>query len=313
MDSVIHKKYNAIASSENVEELIREYPALWEDVNDGISDVLKTGVTDNLVAYMHSLDSSWKLWELKISRSRNDPGLIGRAVPALIKFKMTKFALDKLYLSMSTGETSGKIKFGFLNGYILNKLLFAHGLVRKPVNHGIFKVVWPFITQKKILMPLVSRKGIYCFYTKRFVTHLAGMIGERPCLEVGAGDGSLSLFLKERGVDITATDDYSWEKSIDYGTHVERLDAGKALEKYGPEVVICSWPPPGNRFESRIFEKRSVQLYIAIGSRHAFASGNRRVYGEQKFFSMASANGLSLLILPVENSNEVLLFTRQPF
>jgi len=305
------KKFNAIASSENMEKIIRDYPSLWDEVNAGIMDVLASGRKEGLVDYMHSLDSSWKSWEAKIARSKNDPGLIGKAVPALIKFKMSKYALDKLFLAVSTGGPSGKIRFSFLNGFILNRLLFAHDLVRKPVNHHLFRLVWPFITQKKILMPLVSRRGIYCFYTKKFVARLTGIIGERPCLEVAAGDGALSVFLKGSGVGITATDDYSWGKSVAYPGQVEKLDAARALKKYHPEVVLCSWPPPVNRFEARIFETPSVQHYIVIGSRHRFASGNRRAYEEQKNFTMAPAPDLSSLILPGENDNEVLIFSRK--
>jgi hypothetical protein len=38
------------------------------------------------------------------------------------------------------------------------------------------------------------------------------LIGERECLEIAAGDGTLARFLEAEGVRITATDDHSWRR-----------------------------------------------------------------------------------------------------
>ena len=58
-------------------------------------------------------------------------------------------------------------------------------------------------------MPLVQPKGIYCFYSKPLIQDLAALIGQRSCIEIAAGDGTLSRFLAAKGVDLTATDDHS--------------------------------------------------------------------------------------------------------
>ena len=48
-------------------------------------------------------------------------------------------------------------------------------------------------------MPLVQPQGIYCFFSGAFVRELAKLIGDRPALEIAAGDGTLSRFLAARG------------------------------------------------------------------------------------------------------------------
>lgn len=64
---------------------------------------------------------------------------------------------------------------------------------------------------KKIVMPLFSKKGIYCFYSKELITELKKIIGVKPCLEIAAGNGVLTTFLNQYGVQLIATDDFSWK------------------------------------------------------------------------------------------------------
>jgi hypothetical protein len=119
------------------------------------------------------------------------------------------------------------------------------------------------------------------------------LIGARPTLEVAAGDGTLTRLLKARGVDVRATDDHSWAHAIQYPGSVEKLPVSPSLIKYKPRVVICSWPPPNNSFERAIFSFPTVELYIVIGSRHSFATGNWKDYGLQKYFHWAQDASLS--------------------
>ena len=303
--------YNRITATRDVEGIIREYPSRWEKVNAEILAVLKTGKLENLAIFMNTAKAAWSGWKEKIDASRNNPAVIEGAIPVLIRLKMVQFALEKLYISAASGQTSGKVRFNFINGYILQKLLFKRDFFRKPVNLTLFRIVWPFITQKKILMPLVARRGIYCFFSRPFVRGIARLIGDSACLEAGAGDGALAGFLSREGVTIRATDDYSWSAYVRYGKNVEKIKIKEALKRYRPETVICSWPPPLNDFERHIFDAPSVRRYIVVGSRHRFASGNREVYEGQKNFTMTRNDRLAGLILPKENDNEVLVFERK--
>jgi len=214
-------------------------------------------------------------------------------------------------ISLASGVENGKVRFNFLNGFIAQKLLFSQGLERKPVSMLWFKLFWPLIWQKRLLMPLVQPEGIYCFYSSDLISGLVGLIGPRKCCEIAAGDGTLSRFLMDKGVNITATDDYSWEHSVKYPDWVVKREAKEALSMDRPEVVICSWPPANNIFEKQIFKTRSVQMYIVIGSRHQIAAGNWDEYGSQTNFVCEEDKNLSRLVLPPELDSAVYVFRRK--
>lgn len=91
------------------------------------------------------------------------------------------------------------------------------------------------------------KKGMYALVTWSWVIPFAKWIGDRKCLEVMAGRGWLSLALQSLGVNIIATDDYSWIRERNWDepvTEVEELDAINAVEKYGKDIdlLIISWP-----------------------------------------------------------------------
>lgn len=138
------------------------------------------------------------------------------------------------------------------------------------------------------------------------------MIGNRSCLEIAAGDGTLSRFLGEEGVNIIATDDHSWTHAIDYPDDVKNMGAKQALQQYQPQVVVCSWPPPGNNFERQIFSTKTVELYLVIGSRYKFASGNWQDYASQGAFDYVIDPKLSGLVIPPELESAVLVFRKKP-
>jgi len=233
-------------------------------------------------------------------------------VRASVRQRMAALAIERYSLAIATGKTTGKVRFNLFNGWLAQRLLFRRGFERKPVSLGWFKLLWPFVWQKKLLMPLVERKGIYCFYSRPYVQQLAALLAGRSCLEIGAGDGTLTRFLQEQGVTITATDDYSWQDRISYPASVAQTEAGVALRHHAPEVVLCSWPPARNTFEREVFRTRSVALYIVVVSVHQFASGNWQDYEAQQDFVMERRPDLSRLLLPPELGCEVLLFRRRP-
>ncbi|GAA3390343.1 SAM-dependent methyltransferase [Cryptosporangium minutisporangium] len=230
---------------------------------------------------------------------------------AEIRQRMTAAAIRQLALSAATGIRSGRVRFGLVNGYVAQKLLFSRDLDRRPVSMRLFRLVWPLLWQRRLLMPLVGRKGIYCFYSRELLTELVRMAGGRPCLEIAAGDGTLARFLRDQGADVTATDDYSWKHAIDFPGDVERLDAAKALRRYQPAVVFCSWPPAGNGFEREVFATESVELYVVISSKHEYAAGDWASYRRQRSFDFAEDSTLSRLVLPPELDSAVYVFRRR--
>ncbi len=285
------------------DELCARYPGDWVVVQDEIAAIVRRGVPDELKRYLERLSS-------KADRSARQEDILAQ----FVRSRMAREAVRRLSLSVlaaDSGVTRGKLRFNWFNGFIAQRLLFARELQRKPVSLRWFRLLWPLVWQKKRLMPLVQPRGIYCFYTRDLVEELATTIGQRNCLEIGAGDGTLTRFLKARGVSVTATDSHGWSNSVTYPDWVVKLDACAALRKYRPEVVICSWPPAQNDFERCVFETDSVLLYIVIGSRHRFAFGNWDDYKKQKDFVMVEDERLAQLVLPPELESAVFVFQRK--
>lgn len=90
--------------------------------------------------------------------------------------------------------------------------------------------------------------GMWAIVDKKWTKHLAKYIGTATCLEVMSGAGWLAKALHDHGVDIIATDDYSWQdkqhRDMKVVYDVERLGGLEAVKHYGQrDVLIVSWPP----------------------------------------------------------------------
>jgi hypothetical protein len=290
---------------------MHRFPVDWEAVGSEVVAAMEDGRAETLAGLSRKARGEADLWKGRLRRSKGDAAAITAALPHLVRSRMTLLALEKCFLAAATGKTSGKIRFNLVNGYIVQKLLFSRHLTRKPASIIWFRLLWPFVTQKRYLMPLVQPRGIYCFYSGALILALAELIGGKSCLEIAAGDGTLARFLSEAGASIHATDDFSWSHSIEYPGSVEKLEARQALERCRPEAVICSWPPPGNGFERFVFTSPGVNLYIVIGSRYSFASGNWKTYDAQRAFEWRVDPRLSRMVLPPELDSAVLVFRRK--
>ncbi|MDZ4828422.1 MAG: SAM-dependent methyltransferase [Actinomycetota bacterium] len=287
-----------------LDELRAAYPAEWEAVEREIRQIVASGEFDALRTIVATVS---RPTASRRARSKQEQDAL---VSAEIRRQMAAAALRQHRVALATGVDDGKARFNLVNGWALQRLLFARALERKPVSMFWFRLIWPLVWQRRFLMALVQPKGIYCFYSKQLIEELAAIIGDASCLEIAAGDGTLSRFLADNGVRITATDDYSWKDRVTFPDTVTRQDARKALGARQPEVVICSWPPAGNAFERDVFKTRSVQLYIVISSRHEFSAGNWDAYRGQSTFEFTEDPALSRLVLPPELEPAVYVFRR---
>lgn len=95
---------------------------------------------------------------------------------------------------------------------------------------------------------------------------------EKPILilEVGAGNGKLTHFLREQfekkkieNIKIIATDSGEWKIKAHFP--VEILDYKEALKKYKPDIVISSWMPVYEDWTKDFRNCQSVKEYILIG------------------------------------------------
>lgn len=106
------------------------------------------------------------------------------------------------------------------------------------------------ITKEFALKEKFNYIGMFCFVSWKWINPFAEWIGERKVLEVMAGRGWLSHGLREKGIDVIATDDMSWHKELqfqkwnDLVTEVENLDAVESVRKYGKsiDILVMAWP-----------------------------------------------------------------------
>lgn len=285
-----------MAAGSSLAELRAAHPREWAVVERELTALVATQDRAALARYAQGVSA---------------PLPAGSDAGARIRRQMAVTAVRGEWLAAAAGVRRGRLRFGLLNGFVAQRLLFAHGLVRKPVALGLFRALWPLVWQRRRLLPLVQPKGIYCFYSGQLIDRLAALIDDRPCLEIAAGDGTLSRFLRDRGVTITATDDHSWKHAVTFPEDVIRQEAREALRVHAPAVVVCSWPPAGNRFEQHVFRVRSVQLYVVVASKHAFAAGNWDDYRAQEAFTMVEDEALGALVLPPELESAVYVFRRR--
>ena len=285
-------------------ELQQAYPAEWRVVQRELSAIVPRGDLEELKAYVRRLAAP-----PPPARGKRPVRGLDPSVAQEIRRQMAAAAIKQLSFSAATGVREGRVRFNLVNGWVAQKLLFQHGLRRKPVSMPLFRLLWPLVWQRRFLMPLVGPKGIYCFYSKPLIRKLAELIGDRRALEIAAGDGTLSRFLAEAGIDITPTDDYSW-RDVSFPKQVVRQDARDAVRSRKPAVVVCSWPPAGNDFEQAVFKTPSVELYIVVGSRHRFATGNWETYEQQSNFEFSEDEELARLVLPPELDAAVYVFRR---
>jgi hypothetical protein len=291
-------------------ELRAAYPDEWKHVEEHVASLVRGQDPDRLRAW---------LADAARPPGAARPGAVGRGharprkvvVSEVIRRHMTIEAVRQAALRVETGVTGSRLRLGLVNGWIMQRLLFERGLRRKAVSWPAFRLVWPLLTQRRRLMPLVMPQGVYCFYARPLLRGLARIVGDRPCLEIAAGDGTLSRLLAEYGVRVTATDDHSWDADVHYDDSVARLDAVSALAAHRPEVVICSWPPPGNTFERQVFATRSVQTYVVVTARNESVAGNWDAYRRQTAFELTQDARLGRYVLPPMVDGTVLVFRRR--
>lgn len=106
--------------------------------------------------------------------------------------------------------------------------------------------------------------GVFEFFTADYVDALASLL-DGKILEVGAGDGMLTQHLRDRGLNVVATDDKSWR----IPSTVEELSCRAALQKYEPSHVLASWMPDGDDWTKDMRATPSVQKIVLIGDTEA--------------------------------------------
>ena len=304
----VFKLLRFLETNPSLERLQERFPEDWAVAEKILAAAMKDRDKAKLDQLMKPLDGMDKKTKRQSAISKQEArDLQGR----LVRQRMTAVAIER-YLKGALNEGK-RDHFSWLDRFILRRLFFTSQYRRKLVSNAIFRVLWPMLRNPNMLMPLAESHGIYCFYSKSFISGLAEMIDGEPCLEIAAGDGALAGFLRKRGVKIVATDNQSWAGKVIYEADVEVRDAKGALDRYLPSTVICSWPPARNDFEQHVFNADSVRRYIMIGSRHKLTTGSWTTYAAQKNFTMRRDDRLGMLLLPVDFGGAVYIFERNTY
>lgn len=150
----------------------------------------------------------------------------------------------------------------------------------------------------------IVQNSCFCLLAYDWIRPLAKWIGKRKCLEIMCGSGALSKGLQDCGIDIQATDDFSWPHFKEPWTNIEKLSAVDAIKKYGRErdIVICSWPPMDSAAHDALLTMRQVNpsalmIYIGESNEGCTADDNFFAtirYVEDEFFYKAIENYKSI-------------------
>ena len=110
---------------------------------------------------------------------------------------------------------------------------------------------------KEKLSLFAFRHGIYQFPTLELMKILRGLIGQKSCIEIGAGIGVIGRHLAIKMTDSYQQSDPQYRKIyenmgtpvIKYPKDVEKLSYKDALKKYRPDCVLGCWVT--HRFDSK--------------------------------------------------------------
>jgi hypothetical protein len=122
--------------------------------------------------------------------------------------------------------------------------------------------------------------NIFQFYSTEFIDHIVETINKlapQSIVEVGAGDGFLSYFLRECGVDIVPTDDYS-RPHINRPERVEKIGHKDALRKYNPDLVVINWEEHLGRYSIDVLGYPSVKHLLWIGEDERGCTGSEELW-----------------------------------
>ena len=120
--------------------------------------------------------------------------------------------------------------------------------------------------------------AVYEILHENLVQSLANLLsGELLVLEVGAGNGLLSKFLRDAGVNAVATDNYSWK--MKRRAPVRRMRYNTAVDHYNPSCVVCCWMPYGADWTPAFRACPSVQRYVLIGEGSGGCCGSDETWG----------------------------------
>ena len=141
-----------------------------------------------------------------------------------------------------------------------------------PLSEEYFQARTYGFQKEFLLKEAYNSAGMYTFVSLRWIVPFAKWIGNRKVMEVMAGRGFLSKALREQGITVHASDNFSWPVRTwsETVTDVIEMDALEAVEKHGMEhdILIMGWPymdDTAYRIIKHLYEVNPKALVVYIG------------------------------------------------
>ncbi len=158
------------------------------------------------------------------------------------------------------------------------------------------------------------KRDVFHAFCYEFIEGLAAQIKALqvtgPIVEVAAGNGKLSYWLKKFGIPVIATDDYGtgWHSQPlkRNPLYVERLIHSEALRKYEPELVIGCWLPYKSSIALDVLDAPSVKSYIDIGEGKYGCTGSEQLWEREDLSSSLIKQAYPFRISRTHHSTAVL-------
>lgn len=291
--------------SSSLQSLSEAFPETWKAVMGDLNQRVKAKEIHTLGASRSHAVKALTSLDLVLKSQKTSE------LHNLVQAKMTILAIDQ-FADVLTGKVGIQAKL--TDKALMKFAIIPRLLSGKPIDMRSFDKLWAWLKDPLWASGELQRQGFWSVPTLELLTRFKQHAADRTVLEIAAGRGLYVAGLDSLSVSVKGIDDGSWENE----SHIletakplmSSVDAVTALKQNNPSVVICSWPPPDNQFEQEIFATKSVQLYLAIVSKHTFASGNWRTYQSQKSFHCSTSEPLNQMLRPIELDQQVLIFRR---
>lgn len=285
------------------------FPAHWETVH---AELRQLAAAENPAEIAGKLTLAYRAWQQAEPDCRRLAAAFDRHTADRCGLHLLRrVALDQYCRALQRQLLGGGMA-GLRDRLLFHLLIVPLATRPRALPCRLHRLAWRLLRNPAAVSAMLLEAGCYLIPPAELVREIRLVIGKRRTLEIGAGRGILAGCLRHAGVDITAVDDQSWEGTIPIGRDVLVMDGREALVRFQPQVVLCSWPPPGNSFEREILAHPAVEMYIAILSRHRYASGDHQAYAKAEGFRClkAETGPMAGMLLPPETGSVLYLFMR---
>lgn len=294
-----------------LQELSSVEPEIWSDVMRGLREVVEQKQFDRLAAMANHAQSQIA----QVLATTDDASAkSSQARLTFIRAKMTVLAIEQFIAAFFGSDSRPSFKDRFvMSRLLLPALERGHLLTQRTFDRR-----WSWVSQGTCAASMIQKAGFWSIPTTELCLAIKNYTKDKDLLEVGAGRGLFVSGLRQCEVAVLGIDDHSWDQAASpihsAQPHLRRLQARDALRQMKPKAVLSVWAPPGNIFEREIFATDSVEIYLAIVSKHRFASGNWADYqsatSQTGRFKCVTSEPLNNLLRPLEAEQQLLVFRR---